>query len=382
MQKKIFRPTPWNFVGLGLMAFGLLIALYRFVYGLGAATHLTHVYPWGMWIAIDVMCGVALAAGGFVIAGTVYIFNLKQYKAIARPAVLTAFLGYVLVVVGLLVDLGLPWRIYHPLIFPQVHSAMLEVAMCVMFYLIVLFLEFLPNFFHGMKWKRAYKAMHRFSIAFVIAGIMLSCLHQSSLGSLLLLAKEQLNPLWYSKALPFNFFLSAVAGGLGVVIFESQMSSTMYGRGLEEKVLRSIAKGCGILLAILFVWKMIDYTINGGWAGFGVSGFETFWLIVEWTIGIFIPLIIFWGPGRLHAKPRLWGAIAVIVGLIMNRINSTLTGMITGTGEFYFPAWTEIFITIAIVCAGLLVFQAIVQLLPIFEPEVEAADKAWEDVPG
>lgn len=371
MDKRLFRPTGWNILALLLVIFGLILAAQRYIYGLGAVTNLTDTYPWGMWIAIDVMCGVALAAGGFVIAGTVQIFNLKKFKPILRPAILTAFLGYFLVIVALLVDLGLPWRIYHPIIMPQPHSVMLEVALCVFLYFIVLFMEFLPMYFQGNKMKAAYNALHAISIPLVIAGIILSTLHQSSLGSVLLIMKEQLNPLWYSPALPFNFFLSAVMVGLAVVIFESQMSAKSYGRKPENEILASLAGACAVMCAVYFVWRMIDITMNGGWVGLGWSSYEAGWFWIEIMLGVLIPFIIFIGPGKTNPSMRLWGAILVMFGVVLNRVNATLTSMITGTGEFYFPAWQEIFITIAIVAAGVLIFQAIVQKLPIFEKEVK-----------
>jgi len=375
MDKRLFRPTPLNILALVLVIFGIIIALIRYAQGLGAVTNLTDTYPWGLWIAFDVMCGVALAAGGFVMAGVVHIFNLERYKPLVRPAILTAFLGYFLVIVGLLVDLGRPWFIYHAIILPQAHSVMLEVALCVFFYFIVLFLEFLPMWFEGVKNYTAYKVLHAISIPLVIIGIMLSTLHQSSLGGLLLLMKEQLNPLWYSSNLPFNFFLSAVAVGFAMVILESQMSSRSYGRAIENDILGSLSKGCAILLAIYFIWRMIDISMNDGWAGLS-AGFEATWFWIEILLGVVVPFLILIGPGKTNPGARGWGAALVILGVVLNRINATITGMFSGTGETYFPAWQEIVITIAIVSAGLLIFQAIVQKLPIFDLEVKEAAEA------
>lgn len=375
MEKRLFRPTGWNILALVLVIFGLVLAAVRYMQGLGAVTNLSDAYPWGFWIAFDVMCGVALAAGGFVMAGIVHIFNLERYKPIVRPAILTAFLGYFLVIVGLLVDLGRPWFIYHAIILPQPHSVMLEVALCVFFYFIVLLLENLPFYFQGAKLYSAYKALRAISIPLVILGIMLSTLHQSSLGGLLLLMKEQLNPLWYSNALPFNFLLSAVAVGFAMVIFEAQLSSKSYGRPVENDMLGSLSKGCGIILAVYLIWRLIDITRVGGWIGLA-DGYESMWFWIELIVGFAIPCILLLGPGKTNAGIRQWGAGLAVFGVVLNRINSTLTGMIARTGEQYFPSWQEIFISLAIVCAGILIFQAIVQMLPIFEPEVKEAEKA------
>jgi len=375
MNKRIFRPTGWNYLALALVIFGLILAAVRYVKGLGAVTNLSDSYPWGFWIAFDVMSGVALAAGGFIMAGFVHIFNLQRYKAVVRPAILTAFLGYFLVIVGLLLDLGRPWFIYHPIVMPQWHSVMLEVALCVFFYFIVLFLEFLPMYFQGVKKYAAYKALHAVSIPLVIIGIMLSTLHQSSLGGLLLLAREQLNPLWYSSALPFNFFLSAVAVGFAMVILESQLSSKAYGRAIENDILGSLSKGCGTVLGVYFVWRLIDISRSGGWAGLS-AGYEVFWFWVELILGFLVPSLILLGPGRTNVSMRQWGAILAIFGVVLNRLNSTLTGMISGIGAAYFPSWQEIFISLAVVSAGILIFQAVVQMLPVFEKEVKESEVA------
>jgi Ni/Fe-hydrogenase subunit HybB-like protein len=377
---KIFKPTFWNFVGLAIMLVGFVVAIFRFAYGLGAVTNLSDTYPWGIWIAFDVMSGVALAAGGFIIAGTVHIFNLREYYPIVKPAVLTAFLGYFLVIVGLIVDLGLPWRIYHPLIFPQVHSAMLEVAMCVMFYFTVLFFEFLPNIFERLKWKVATRWIHMFTIPLVVAGIMLSCLHQSSLGSLLLLNKEQLSRLWYTPSLPFNFFLQAISIGLAVVIFESHMSSRVFGRPPEDKILTSIAKGLRNVLLVYLIWRVIDFSYHDNWAVFGQSRFETFWLSVEWVVGVIIPIVLLSTGLNKIAIARFWIATLVIFGVVLGRINASLTGMSSYFHQIYVPSWEEITISAAIISAGLLIFQAIVRNLPILE-EHEAKAEVTESAP-
>ncbi len=375
MDKRILRPTPLNIVALLLVIFGLILAFIRYTQGLGAVTNLTDEFPWGFWIAFDVMCGVALAAGGFIIAGTVHIFNLKRYKPLIRPAILTAFLGYALVIVGVLLDLGRPWFVYHVLILPQFHSVMLEVGLCVFFYFLVLFLEFLPMWFQGIKNHAAYKALHALTIPLAIIGIMLSVLHQSSLGALLTLTKEQLSPLWYSPNLPFNFLLSAVMVGFAMVIFESQWSSKTYGRAIENDILKSLAKGCAIVAAIYFIWRMIDISMNGGWASMS-PGFVSTWFWIEIIVGAIIPIILLIGPGQSNPTARGLGAFLVIFGVVLNRLNATLTGMIDQMGGMYFPTWQEIFISIAVVCAGILVFQAIVQTLPIFDEEVKEAEAA------
>jgi len=365
----LFKPTKWNWFTLAVMIAGFAVALVRFALGLGAVTNLSDTYPWGIWIAFDVMSGVALAAGGFIIAGTVHIFNLKEYKPIVKPAVLTAFLGYFLVIVGLIVDLGLPWRIYHPLIFPQVHSAMLEVALCVMFYFTVLFFEFLPNVFERMNWHVGSRVIHMFTIPLVVAGIMLSCLHQSSLGSLLLLNKEQLSPLWYTPSLPFNFFIQALCIGLAMVMFESHMSSRTFNRPIEHNILNSIAIGLRNVLVVYLLWRIVDFSYHDNWSAFTRSSFENTWFGVEWIAGVIIPMVLLSTKLRTNPVIRFWMATLVIAGIVLGKINATLTGMSSYFNAVYIPTWQELLITAAIISAGVLIFQAIVRNLPILEEE-------------
>ena len=215
----------WLLVGVATA-----VAAVRYAYGLGLTTALTDLTPWGLWIGLDVMAGVALAAGGFVIAATVYVFHLERYHALVRPAVLTAFLGYVAVVLGLLVDLGRPWNIWRMTVHWQPTSALFEVGWCVMLYLTVLTLEFAPVVFEGLRWNRAFALLKRATLPLVIVGIALSTLHQSSLGTLLVIAPERLHPLWYSPILPLLFLVSAIGLGLATVVVEDVTSTWLYRR--------------------------------------------------------------------------------------------------------------------------------------------------------
>src|ERR1039458_2421139 len=215
------RFTFWKAVFLAIMAAGVYCTFLRFFRGLGASTNLSDQFPWGLWVGFDVLCGVMLAAGGFTLTAAVHIFNIKRLHAIVRPTVLTAFLGYVLVSVALMFDLGRPYRIWHPLIMRNPHSVMFEVAYCVMLYTAVLSLEFAPIVLEHFNLKRPLAILEKISIPIVICGVILSMLHQSSLGTLYLIMPNKLHPLWYSPILPGFFFLSAIAVGLAMTIFES-----------------------------------------------------------------------------------------------------------------------------------------------------------------
>jgi Ni/Fe-hydrogenase subunit HybB-like protein len=219
--------TPWDALFALIIAAGIPIIVYRFAYGLGASTNLTQTTPWGIWIGIDMLSGIALAAGGFTIAATVYLLGVEKYHPIVRPAVLTGFLGYLFAVIGLLCDLGSPWRLPVPIFMSWgTRSIMFEVAWCVFLYSTVLFLEFTPALFEWLGWSKARRYALKLTIALTVGGVMLSTLHQSSLGGLFLMAKGKLHPLWYSPYIPLFFFVSAVAAGLSMVIVQPGRSPT------------------------------------------------------------------------------------------------------------------------------------------------------------
>jgi Ni/Fe-hydrogenase subunit HybB-like protein len=250
------------------------VAITRFLFGLGVTTNLSDNTPWGFWIGFDVMGGVALAAGGFVIAAFNYIFGKKVMHPIARAAILTAFLGYVAVAVGLLFDLGLPWNIWHMIIYWNPHSPLFEVGWCVMLYLSVLTLEFLPvileKFPHIKFLNALYRFLYKIRIPLVILGIMLSTLHQSSLGSLFLAMPYRLHPLWYSPIIPIIFFVSAICLGLMMVMVESMTSSYLYKKEPEKDILDKLSKYAVFMLIFYVILKFSDIIIRGA----GVFLFE------------------------------------------------------------------------------------------------------------
>ena len=215
---KIPRITFWRSVLLIVLVSGLYSTYLRFTAGLGASTALSDGFPWGLWIGFDVLCGVALAAGGFTISAVVYVFNIKRFKPIIRPAILTAFSGYLLVIVALLFDLGRPYRIWHPLVMWNPRSVMFEVAWCVTLYTIVLALEFSPILFQRLRLEKPLRIIQSITIPLVMLGVILSTLHQSSLGSLYLIVPHKLHPLWYSPLLPLFFFVSAIGLGCAMTI--------------------------------------------------------------------------------------------------------------------------------------------------------------------
>ena len=258
----------------------------RFTRGLGAVTNLSDQFPWGLWIGFDVLCGVGLAAGAFTLTGIVHIFNLRRFEPIVRPTVLTGLLGYLLVIAGLVFDLGQPWRIWHALFFWNPHSVMFEVAWCVMLYTTVLALEFSPVVFEGLRLERPRRILHSIATPLVIVGVILSTLHQSSLGSLYLIVPAKLHPLWYTPLLPYLFFISAIGAGIGMTILESYLSKRAFGRHLEMDLLEPLARGMVVALGVYGLLRLIVIVKNGAFAALLSPGYEGSMFLLEFTVGV------------------------------------------------------------------------------------------------
>jgi Ni/Fe-hydrogenase subunit HybB-like protein len=370
MLKEIIGPlTFWKTVMFILIGFMIYSGIYRFYYGLGAATNLSDTFPWGIWIGFDLLSGVALAAGGFTITAVVYIFNIKKFKPIIRPAVLTAFLGYILAVSGLIFDLGRPDRIWHPIIMWNPRSVMFEVAWCVILYNIVLFLEFSPALFEKLRLRRPLQIIKSITIPLVILGVILSTLHQSSLGSLYLIVPNLLHELWYTPLLPVLFFISAVAVGLAMVTFESFLSKRAFNKHLELELLIPMARVLAIVLLVYGLLRVYDMIGSGAIASVFTLSTESMLFLVEIFIGVVIPMsLLFMKRFRTSERSLFWISFMVVIGVVLNRMNVTVTGIQASIAtETYFPSWMEISVSMGLVATGFGVFALVVKYLPIFE---------------
>lgn len=369
------RVTFWRVILLIIFSAGLYAAVVRFAEGLGASTHLTDTFPWGLWIGFDVLCGVMLAAGGFTLTATVYIFHLEKFRAIIRPTILTAFLGYVLVVVALLFDLGRPYNIWHPLVMWNPHSAMFEVAWCVMLYTTVLALEFAPIVFERFRFEHASRVLHAISIPLVILGVILSTLHQSSLGTLYLIVPGKLHPLWYSPLLPVFFFISAVCVGLAMTIFESHMSAKAFGKQLDLSLLAPLGRALLVGLIFYAVIRFEDLYNRGALSYLRHVSYETGLFLVEIVLGLLLPILLLLSQKvRERADGLYLVSVLVLLGFVANRLNVSVTGLEGFAGVHYVPKWTEVAITASIVAAGFVLFGTAVKYLPIFPPTTSAAN--------
>lgn len=364
------RLRPGHVLTAFIFAAGLYATVLRFSGGLGASTNLSDQFPWGLWIGFDVLCGVMLAAGGFTLMAAVHIFNAKRFRPIVRPALLTAFLGYLLVVLALFFDLGRGDRIWHPLIMWNPRSVMFEVGWCVMLYTTVLALEFAPVVFERLRLERPQRWLHMVSLPLVILGVILSTLHQSSLGSLYLIVPDKLHPLWYSPLLPVFFFLSALAVGMAMTIFESSMSARHLGHQLELPLLQGLGRILAVFLAVYAVLRAQDLYYRGAWSAARHWGYESslFWL--EVGMGLALPLLLlFWPRVRQSANGLYLVSVLVVAGFMTNRLNVAVTGMEASAGVRYIPKWTEVAVTLSIVVAGVWLFALATRHLHIFEEE-------------
>jgi Ni/Fe-hydrogenase subunit HybB-like protein len=376
MPKKRSFPFGTSILSL-LVVVGLAVMIIRFLNGLGAISNMSDGRAWGLWIGFDLYCGVALAAGGFTLAGAVYIFKLEKYRPVVRPAVLTAFLGYTLVILALMVDLGQPWYIWHIIINWNIHSPLFEVGLCVMTYTAVLALEFSPTVFEGLSnsnlpvirhfnWRIPWSVIRAIQIPLVIAGVVLSTLHQSSLGSMLLMMPTTLHALWYTPILPILFLVSAIAVGPAMVIFESTLSTRVFGHKLDIDVLSGLAKAIPYILGIYLLLKIIEL-MAAGEIGLLFTAYprNLLWW-GEIIIGVITPIVLFSiSDVRQNRNAVFWTSVLVIAGLMFNRFNVTLLALAVRPGYEYFPHWMEIAVSVGLVADALLVVWLAHRFLPM-----------------
>ena len=382
----------WVVVGLASA-----VAAARFVMGLGATTNLSDATPWGLWIGFDVMGGVALAAGGFIMTAAVYIFKLDRLHAVVRPAVLTAFLGYVAVAVGLLFDLGLPWNIWHMIVFWNPHSPLFEVGWCVMLYLTVLTLEFFPvpaEDFSALARVRRFLLKARLPL--VILGIGLSTLHQSSLGSLFLIMPYRLHPLWYSPILPLLFLVSAIGLGMMMVTFESHFTAWLYRRKPESEALALLAGGVRWVLALYLAIRFTDLALRGQLRYAVSTGWQTALFWFEILVMAVVPAILLSVPRLRRTREGQWAAAALgVFGVVLNRIDVGGLAHLARGNPVYWPAWTEVALSAGVVAAATLAFLFLVERFRVWEqrpadpasdpltlPEFDKVGMTWLGVPA
>ena len=402
-SKTIFKPINAKYFSTGTIIIfaiflaGLILYIYRVLVGLGAVTNLDNPFPWGLWKAFNVVTGVALAAGGFTSVFLTHILHRDYLKKILRPALLTAALGYTFVVLGLVIDLGKWYNIWHPILpdMWQGNSVLFEIAMCVMLYLTVLYVELFPTVVKGLdKYNlpqiisktinKLNNSIEKTIFLFSIAGIVLSCLHQSSLGTLMLIAPTKVHPLWFTPMLPVLFFFSAIAVGFPMIIFESTISSWVFKRPFEKDIFFRLSRIIVFTLGAYILLKMGDFIYREAYfylfpfIGISTSeemllrkttNFQAIMFILELFIGLFIPWIMLLFKKIRNNVTMLFITCSLIIsGVVLNRINVSLVSydppFLTKT---YFPALSEFIITFGTIAAFILIYRFFVIRFPFMQ---------------
>lgn len=363
-----------------LMIPGLCVMAWRFAFGLEAVTHLDQQHPWGLWIAIDVATGVALAAGGFTSAALVHVFHQGRFHALVRPALLTALLGYTFVGLGLLVDLGRYYNIWHPIlpIMWQGNSVLFEVGLCVVCYITVLYLEFAPvvceAFLGQSRFPRlatSCQLLHRLLgkvlILLILAGIVLSCLHQSSLGNLMVIAPSKMHPLWYTPILAWLFLLSAMAVGFPMVIVESLFAAWAFKLKPEIELLGRLARFIPPFLGLYLAFKIGDLLIREAFSSVDLWSTPTLSLLLELGGGVLLPMLALCSS---RVRGNVWGlggaSLLIVLGVALNRVNVFLVAYRPPFAEReYFPSFGEFAVTVALLSGLVLLYRVIVTFTPV-----------------
>ncbi len=368
-----------------ILIVGIPVIFYRIFYGLGPSTNLSDNNPWGIWIGFDMLCGVALAAGGFVIGTAVHLMGMKDYGFLFRPAVLTGFLGYLFAIIALTFDLGRYYRLPYPMVVSWgVNSVLFLVAWHVALYLGCQFVEWCPAIFEWLNLKKLRKIFIGATLGATIFGVCLSMLHQSALGSIFLLMPSKLHPLWYSEFIPLWFFMSAIAGGISMVIIESVASHKIFVKQIKDhdpghldRVTLGLGKAASVTLFAYFFMKMIGLAHDDTWSYLG-TGYG-YWYLVEVLGFVFVPAFGFMYAVQNSApsQVRFW-AVVTAFGIIINRLNQSVIcfGWHLPWKDRYVPSWMEVVLTITVVTIGVLTFRWIMNRMPILyeHPDFERVE--------
>lgn len=373
--------TPTTLILAALAAIALIILAIRFFFGLGAVTNINDGYPFGIWIAYDVVIGSAFACGGYTMALLVYIFNKGEYHPMVRPALLASLFGYTLAGASVIFDLGRYWNFWH-IYWPgyaQVNSVMFEVAVCITAYIIVMWIEFSPAFLEKFGLKDVKRKLNKVLFFIIALGVLLPSMHQSSLGSLLVVFGYQVHPLWQTILLPLLYLMTAVLIGFAIVIFEACLSSSGFKRPLELHLLGKLSHLMIWVLAAYLAVRLADLVVRGALGSMFEASIEAIMFWIEMALFI-APLAILAKPSARRNPAKLFvAALCLMLAGFLLRINSFLVGYETGPGWHYFPSVPEIMVSIGMIALEVLGYIVLVRYLPILpgriEPTAVAAQK-------
>ena len=370
---------------VGLFVFCSIFFAYRFLGGLGASTGMNDGYPWGLWIAFDVVVGTALGCGGYAVALLVYVLNKGEYHPLVRPALLTSALGYTMASVSIHFDVGRPWLLWRIPVFSwewNLNSALLEVALCVMTYVAVLWIELSPAFME--KWRegpdgflkrasdRAYPLVQKLLPWIIALGLLLPTMHQSSLGTVMLLTGPKLHPLWNTPWLPLLFLVSCLGMGFAVVVFEGALASTILGRHRETEMLGKMAWVMVPVLSAFILLRFADLAVRGGLSALGTFDLYSGMFLLETVLFLAPVLMLLSEKARRDAGNVFRAAMLMIVAGSLYRFDTYLVAFRPGSRFSYFPSFSEVMVTLGIVALEVILYVVLVKQFPILSAPAPA----------
>ena len=374
------KPYPGKGLLLCILLVGMVLTVLRFTGGIGSVSNLSDITPWGFWTAFDLLCGIALSAGGFAVAAAYYIFGRKDFHVHVRAALTTAFLGYFFEVIALVYEVGQPWRLIYPFFLSQgTTSVLFLVAICVALYLVVMGAELLPAIFERIGRRKARETAARLAVPLAVVGAAVAIIHQSALGALYLISPSKIHPLWYSAYMPLFFLLSALCAGLSMVVLESLLTRTFMRGHMDAEHMREADKAaltCGRFLPVVLTAYLVARCAETAMYGklpHLASGYGL-WFLLELAGGVALPALLY-HRGVKHNSPFLvrTAAILTVLGVILNRFNVSIVAFNYNLppAERYVPHWMEIGISVFLVTLLILAYRRICSHLPILKEHEE-----------
>jgi Ni/Fe-hydrogenase subunit HybB-like protein len=366
--------TPFNVISIAIILTGLAILVQRFIFGLGSVTNLSQETPWGLWLGFDVVTGVALAGGAYVITFVVYVMKVEKYYSIVKITVLNGLLAYMFYGGALIFDIGRPWHAMNPFIGNDFGFASVLFLICwhFMIYMVATFVEFSPVIAEWLQWYKVKQFLQKLTLATVILGITLSILHQSGLGALFLMAKPKIHPLWWSEFTPVLFFVSSIYAGLSMIIFESTISHHVFRKLIEpdkkysfEDILFGLSKGAAIVIFVYYFFKALMFIHGKQWSliddGWGL------WYLVEVLGFVLVPGFMFAFGYRNRSLNIIRAAsVLALLGIILNRMNVSVIAYNWTEPVRYIPSWQEFVVTGMVICSEIWILRWIVLRMPVF----------------
>jgi Ni/Fe-hydrogenase subunit HybB-like protein len=365
LRRNLITPVTVVLAALVLIAFAFLAV--RFMFGLGAVSNINPGYPWGIWVVVDVIIGTAFGCGGFAMAVLVYIFNRGQYHPLMRPALLSGLFGYTLGGFAVIFDLGRYWNFYNLLLPWRMHfdSVMFEVALCVMAYVVVLWIEFSPAFLERFGLTGIKRMLDRWMFVFAALGVLLPTMHQSSLGSMLLVMGYKLSPLWFTMWLPALFVISALAMGYAVVMFEATVVSNTFALPSEHKILSNISTVVGWITVAWLVLRWGDLAARDAAGLSFVKSVPVLMFWIENALFVFAALVFITPAGRASQRASLLAAVALLAAGSLYRLDAYLIGYQPISNWVYFPSMPELMVSIGVVALEILLYLVFIKTLPV-----------------